>query len=151
MKWGRTINAREALDIAAKSEEEGLVLQPANEMEPQFICSCCGDCCGILSMIKAMPKPAEAVACNYYAQVDPLLCLACGTCEERCQMEAIKLEGTVAAVDGDRCIGCGVCVPTCAAGSIHLVKKKSESVPPKDFESLYQAILDRKKNAAAAQ
>jgi len=144
MDWGRSISAKEALEIAEKSEEEGLVLQPANEQEPQFICSCCGDCCGILGMLKAVPKPAEAVACNFYAKTAPLLCVACGTCLDRCQMEAITLEGDFALIDRDRCIGCGLCVSTCAAGSIRLVKKKNEVVPPKDFEALYQAILDRK-------
>ena len=41
--WGRPISKEQALEIASKNEEEGLVLQPANEQETQFICSCCGD------------------------------------------------------------------------------------------------------------
>ena len=62
MDWGRPISKEQALEIAAKNEEDGLVLQPANEQEAQFICSCCGDCCGILRMAKAMPWPAEVLA-----------------------------------------------------------------------------------------
>ena len=39
--WGRKVDQKEALEIARKSEEEGLVLQPGNEQEPAFMCACC--------------------------------------------------------------------------------------------------------------
>ena len=145
--WGRPIGTEEALQVAAKSEEEGLVLQPANEQEVQFICSCCGDCCGFLRSAKAMPRPAECFASNYFAQGNPDLCEGCGTCSDRCQMEAIALQDDIAVVNRDRCIGCGLCVPTCPSEAMHLVKKEKESVPPKNMEALYEAIMTRKKAA----
>ncbi len=142
--WGRAITKEEALEIAAKNEEDGLVLQPANEQEPEFLCSCCGDCCGILRTAKAMPRPAHVVASNFYAASDPETCTACETCIDRCQMDAVELRDDTAVVNLDRCIGCGVCVPTCPSEAIQLVKKEQEIVPPKDMEALYQAIMDQK-------
>ena len=142
--WGRQITKEEALEIAAKNEEDGLVLQPANEQEPEFLCSCCGDCCGILVTAKMAPRPVDVVASNYYAVSDPELCTACETCIDRCQMDAVALKDDTAAVNLDRCIGCGVCVPTCPSEAIQLVKKEQEIVPPRDMEALYQAIMDQK-------
>lgn len=138
--WGRAISGEEALQIAAQNEEDGLVFQPANEQEARFVCSCCGDCCGILMMAKAMPRPAEIVATNFYAQLDPCLCTGCGICVERCQMGALAVQEDAAVLNRDRCIGCGLCVPKCPADALTLVRKAQELIPPQDMESLYEAM-----------
>jgi len=143
--WGRPISKEEAIEIAAKNENDGLMLQPSNEQEAQFICSCCGDCCGILRLAKAFPRPAEFVATNYYAQVKVDLCNGCGACLERCQMDAIRLENNIATINRDRCIGCGLCVTACAVEAMELMKKQKEQVPPKDMEALYETIMTHKK------
>ena len=139
--WGRVITKEEALGIAAKNEEDGLVLQPGNEQEVQYICSCCGDCCGNLAGLKSVPRPAEFVASNYYARVKTDLCDGCAACVDRCQMEAVAIRDEVAAVNLDRCIGCGLCTSTCPSESIYLVKKENELVPPKDMETMYETIM----------
>jgi NAD-dependent dihydropyrimidine dehydrogenase PreA subunit len=139
--WGRRISREEALTIARKNEEEGLVLQPGNEQEPVFMCACCGDCCGVLSSIKSFPRPADIVVSNYYAQVDTGLCKRHGTCVKRCPMGAVKLEAKAPFIDLGRCIGCGLCVPTCPENAIKLVKKAKETVPPATEEDLNDAIM----------
>jgi NAD-dependent dihydropyrimidine dehydrogenase PreA subunit len=143
--WGRRISQEEAFELARKSEEEGLVLMPGNEQEAAFICACCGDCCGMLSVVKQFPRPADVVASNYYAEVDSELCTGHGTCVERCPMEAVTMEDTVASIALPRCIGCGLCVPTCPENAISLVKKAHEFVPPKTEEDLFDMILADKK------
>ena len=145
--WGRSITKEEALKIAEKNEEEGLILQPANEEDPQFICSCCGDCCGILKAAKAVPRPVDVLASNFYAQVNPDLCQGCSTCVDRCQMQAIQLKNENAAINLDRCVGCGLCVPTCPAEAIHLAKKEKQRIPPKDMDALYESIMTHKRTA----
>ena len=143
--WGRRISQEEALTIARKNEEEGLVLQPGNEQQPVFMCACCGDCCGVLSPIKSFPRPADIVVSNYYAQVSAGLCKGHGTCVKRCPMGAVKIEDKVALIDLGRCIGCGLYVPTCPENAIKLVRKAKEMVPPLTEEDLNNAIMALKK------
>jgi hypothetical protein len=69
-KVGRQITREEALEILKKNEEDGLVLQPSNAQKPDFICSCCGCCCGILRLHKAIPNPVGIWATNFHARVN---------------------------------------------------------------------------------
>jgi electron transport complex protein RnfB len=50
----------------------------------------------------------------------------------------------VATINLDRCIGCGNCVVMCASGAVQLRRKKEETVPPKDAETLYRMIMAKK-------
>lgn len=146
--WGRAITKEEALAILAQSEKEGLVLQPSNEQEPQFVCACCGCCCGILEMMRIMPRPADFAATNFYAVLDDEACNGCGVCARRCQMGALQIKNKKAHLDVGKCIGCGLCVTTCKTKALRLVKKRVETVPPKTTEDLYDAIMDGKKGLA---
>ncbi len=124
---GRFVTQEEALSIIDACDAAGLVPQPFVSQDAGGMCNCCGDCCGILRSIKLHPKPAEKVLSNYYAAVDADACSACGTCVERCQMEAVKIEGEdTARIDRDRCIGCGLCVTTCPSEAMAL-RQKPES------------------------
>jgi len=132
---GRPIDQEEALAILAQAEKEGLVLQPGNSKDSNNICMCCGCCCGILTNIKRHPRPASLVASAFVAALDVETCAGCGTCEGRCQMEAIHLVDGQAALDLDRCIGCGLCVTTCPTESLSLMRKPKAEQPyvPKDL------------------
>jgi len=143
---GRELSKEEALDIIMKNEEENLVLQPSNAQGPDFICSCCGCCCGILRLHRAIPKPVDIWATNFYAEVDPELCTGCGTCEESCQTGAIKLdeEEGISVVDLDRCLGCGLCVASCPDEAVELRKKALEIIPPQTGEDMVEVIMSRK-------
>ena len=132
-----------------QAEEEGLVLQPGNTQRPGFICACCGDCCGVLSSAKLFPKPAQLFAVNYYAEIDKELCIECGICIDRCQMEAIREgEGDYNIVNLDRCIGCGLCATSCTEEAITLHRKSKTINPPKNNKELYKKILLKKSNPA---
>jgi ferredoxin len=130
---GRKIDADEAEAILKAAQDAGFVTQPATAQNPGGMCSCCGDCCGVLGSLKLYPRPAEMVLANYAAVNDPEACVGCGTCLERCQMDAITLEdGGTARVLEHRCIGCGLCVTTCPSGSLRLDPKPEalRQVPP---------------------
>jgi H+/Na+-translocating ferredoxin:NAD+ oxidoreductase subunit B len=144
---GRAIGKAEALAIARLNEADGLVLQPSNTQKVDFVCACCGCCCGMLTMQKRLPKPLEFWATNFHASVDADLCTACGTCVERCQVDAVTVDEAqgVSTLDLDRCIGCGNCVVTCPTGAMTLVKNDSEAVPPQDTEHLYETLMANKK------
>jgi len=143
---GRQINKGEALEILRKNEEEGLVLQPSNAQGPDFICSCCGCCCGILKRLKAVPNPVDFWATNFYAELNPELCTACGICVERCQTGAMKLDDKeeMPGVDLTRCLGCGLCVASCPVEAIELRKKEREIVPPPTGEEMMEVIMANK-------
>jgi Pyruvate/2-oxoacid:ferredoxin oxidoreductase delta subunit len=138
---GQSLTREETFRLLEQAEKEGRILQPENTQDPQFICFCCGCCCGVLTSAKLFPKPAELFHSNYYADVDAELCTACETCAERCQMEAIALDDEVSKVDLDRCIGCGVCVSTCPSGAVSLQIKEKASEPPKNTELMYRQIM----------
>jgi len=121
---GRPIDQEEALSILDLANDAGLVLQPGNSQKANFICCCCGDCCGVLRNLKQHPQPSSVLASAFFAQVDEDLCTSCGICEMRCQMDALDFENFVAEVILDRCIGCGLCVTTCPTEAIVLMRKE---------------------------
>jgi Na+-translocating ferredoxin:NAD+ oxidoreductase subunit B len=143
---GRMIARDEALSILEQNQKEGMVLQPSNTKKADFICSCCGCCCGMLEFQKRIPKPIDYWASNYYAKVDAT-CEGCGVCETRCQVGAVRVstEEMTANIDLDRCIGCGLCVTSCPNHSIELVKKPIETMPPQSREELFDIIMAHKK------
>jgi NAD-dependent dihydropyrimidine dehydrogenase PreA subunit len=144
---GRKITRDEAMSIIEQNQKEGLVLQPSNTKMAEFICSCCGCCCGLLAMHKILPKPLDFWATNFHAVVDKNTCKGCGICEESCQVGAVSIskKERYAVVKLDRCIGCGVCVTKCPTESISLFKKPKEVIPPQTREDLIDFIMDRKK------
>lgn len=146
---GREIDKNEAMKILEQNQKDGLVLQPSNTEKAEFICSCCGCCCGMLRMQKTLPKPVDFWASNFHAAVNFDNCSGCGTCEKRCQVGAAKVseESSIASVDLNRCIGCGVCVPTCPTGAISLQKKPKEVKPPETREELHEIIMSHKKGS----
>ena len=147
----REITKEEAYKILEKAEEDGLVLQPGNSQRPMSICTCCGCCCGVLTSQKQLPELSHFFATNFYAEVDPDLCVGCGICEDRCNLDAITIEDDIAQVDKGRCIGCGVCVPTCTSEAMKLIKKEEETLPPKNTYSTYVTIMDKKAELARAE
>jgi Pyruvate/2-oxoacid:ferredoxin oxidoreductase delta subunit len=140
---GREISRDDAMSIIEQNQSQGLVLQPSNTQKAEFICSCCGCCCGMLRTHKNLPKPLEFWASNFYAAVDKATCVGCGACSKHCQVAAVSVskKKQPAVVDRDRCIGCGVCVPGCPTQSITLVKKPAEVRPPKTREDLHEIIM----------
>jgi ferredoxin len=144
---GREVTREEALAVLEANQEDGLVLQPANARRPEFICSCCGCCCGMLSIQKRLPHPSDFWSSSYFAEVSAEACAQCGTCVSRCQVNAVTLSGPAgeAVVNRDRCIGCGLCVTTCPGEALRLVRKEGEPAPPADEEALCDEIMANKK------
>ncbi|MHC1729047.1 MAG: ATP-binding protein [Syntrophobacteraceae bacterium] len=143
----REITREEALAIIEQNQKDGLVLQPSNTEQADFICSCCGCCCGMLGMHKVLPKPIDFWATNFHAQVDTSLCDGCGACAKRCQVGAVGVAAKKqpAAVNLDRCIGCGLCVPICPQKAMSLMENPTKVTPPKTREDLYDTIMANKK------
>jgi ferredoxin len=148
---GREVTRDEVLAILRQNEDDGLVLQPANARHPEFVCSCCGCCCGMLSMQKSLPHPVDFWTSNFLAEVDGAVCSHCGKCVSRCQVNAVTLPRAKgpARINASRCIGCGLCVSTCPSQAVHLSKRVPETIPPETEEDLYAEIAAKKKGAWA--
>jgi len=129
--------------VLAKAEEDGLIHCSSNHAgDKNFICNCCGCCCKALAHITKYGNPKAIVRSNYYAIKDQETCTSCGTCVERCQVNAILIENNYTIIDRDKCIGCGLCVSTCPTGSITMVHKspqEASAIFASDIEML-QAI-----------
>ncbi len=144
--YGREITSNEALKILDQAHDVGLVCSPSNDQKGFVICNCCGCCCEILSSLKKIPKPSSIVASNYFTEVDADSCTGCETCLDRCQMDAITMEGGIATIDLDYCIGCGLCVTTCPSEALALKRKEEPEVivPPANAFELYREIGEKR-------
>ena len=145
---GRQIDKNEALQILELNQKQGLVLQPSNTQKVDFICSCCGCCCGMLGLHKTLPEPLDFWSTNHYAILKVDACNGCGICEKRCQVGAIKVESDnrMAEIDRSLCIGCGLCVAGCPTNAIHLRKRPVQVTPPQTREELYDIIQANKQS-----
>ena len=72
---------------------------------------------------------------NYYASVSAKRCSGCGTCVERCQVNAVSIDDGlgVSSVNLGRCIGCGNCVVYCPSEAMSLLKKEKEIGSSRQF------------------
>lgn len=126
---GRSISRSEVFDILHQAEDAGLVLQAANARDVVYICTCCGCCCGVLRSLKNDPRPASRASSPFIAEIHPDSCSGCGTCLDRCQMDALSIIEEKCHLNTDRCIGCGLCVTTCPSGSLSLQRKPESEQP----------------------
>ena len=128
---GREVSKDEAKQILLKAEEDGLIHCSTNSAgNKAFICNCCGCCCKSLASVTKYGNLQGVISSNYYATRDEDTCTDCGTCVERCQVNAIRSEDEHTIIEKELCIGCGLCASTCPTGSITMVRKSPEEASP---------------------
>ena len=143
------VSKEEALRLLAEADRLGLVHVATNVAGGwEFICHCCGCCCQFLRALTEWDAGSSVVS-NYRAVVDLSACSGCGTCVERCQVEAIALDEDVAVVDAERCIGCGVCATGCPEEAVTLERLPEARItpPPADLEAWGEERLRRRDSA----
>ncbi len=139
--FGRMISKEEARRILDLAEEAGLVHCSSNMgKHVDFICNCCVCHCPILQTIKSSVMPSAGAASGYLAMVDESSCTGCGECVERCQMEALEMEGDLVKRDAVRCIGCGLCVSTCPTGALSMIPRIDRPHTPWDRKELNETM-----------
>ena len=101
------------------------------------ICNCCSCCCGAMQAHRhGTPMLASS---GYAARVDPELCVACGTCIELCQFDALSTSNDTAVVDAARCMGCGICASGCPQAAVHLERDAAKGEPLEARELITRA------------
>jgi len=137
----RRITQAEAMDLLAAEHARGHVQHAffKDAMLGRFyaICNCCSCCCGAMQAQRhGVPMLASS---GYVAEVDPSECIACGSCQERCQFGAISVNG-YAVIDAAACMGCGVCVSQCPQEAMSLVRDERRGVPLELDELMREAM-----------
>jgi len=134
--FARMISKEEALKILKEAEEQGLVHKAYHPFgnvskDETSVCNCCKDCCGTFELWKNGVLPMVN-ATNYLAKTDEDLCVGCGTCVEKCPVDAIELNDDGKAERNENwCIGCGICAHFCPEGAISLLEgQRTVFVPP---------------------
>ncbi len=144
-KWGKRIDVDQALKILDRAEDLGLVLTSLNTQELEVLCCCCSCCCPSLRFTKLLPRPADLIPPHYQSEINAELCVSCGTCIERCQMDAIKEGEDVSETIDGRCIGCGNCVPTCPEQAISMVANPDRKAPPKTMTEMFKQVGEERR------
>ncbi|MFX1437642.1 MAG: indolepyruvate ferredoxin oxidoreductase subunit alpha, partial [Promethearchaeota archaeon] len=121
--FAKSISKERALEVCREAENHGLVHKafhvhsdPKRDLEA--VCNCCKCCCGIFQLYHRGVTPYHTVS-SYIAEVFED-CIGCGTCIEKCPIEALNIVDEHAVVDEAKCIGCGVCTQLCPENAIHL-------------------------------
>ena len=140
--YGKELSKEEALETIRRAEEEGLIHFVDNcQDEIQHNCNCCSCCCWNVMPIKRGLVPRDYIMATYYLRTtDQDECTGCSQCAEDCPLEIITMENDLPVIDEDICIGCGVCLRHCPSGAAGL-KRKDNSVPFKDFNTLHRAAI----------
>ena len=133
-KVGREITLEEALERLQKSVEDGFVIQRMNTKEAETVCSCHGDCCGILKYWKSVGSSGRTYnnISHYTLEVTTENCLQCGLCADRCPMAVITMDEETGypVITGDPCVVCGQCAYICPTQSRLLVPKPEGTYVP---------------------
>jgi NAD-dependent dihydropyrimidine dehydrogenase PreA subunit len=134
--FARRQSREELVALVKKCEEYGLVHNMNNFLGDNIVmCNCCGCCCGFLVRMKKYRGLKQVAGSNFLASVDQESCIGCGDCLERCQMDALEMEGETVRVIEEHCIGCGNCISACPSESLSLVRC-SETRPPEKPEKI---------------
>lgn len=142
--FGRKITKEEAYKVLDRAEEEGLVhLSDNSQKRINFICNCCGCCCGLLAGITKLNKPQSVATSHFVVDIDADTCAACGACVDRCHFGALTVNET-AELDPEKCLGCGLCNIACPTESMSMKRREELHEPQRNFRELMTAILQEK-------
>ena len=142
---GRKITPEEAIKIIKEADDSGLVHAGANSKHLSNICNCCPCCCvSMKGMTQFGQDKQKFMNAIFESIIDQELCVACGTCVERCPVKAISVE-EVAIVDRNLCLGCGLCVSVCPEEAISLKLREDLNEPFERVLEMGAAILEGKR------
>lgn len=121
---GTPVTKQQTIDYIDEVVELGLIPTTGNSMDGPFgiMCMCCGCCCSNVRGRTVWGDNPTAVRPSNYLPRASEDCVQCGTCEDRCFLDAIAIddEKERAVADPEKCIGCGVCAIGCPEEALKL-------------------------------
>jgi ferredoxin len=153
-RFGRAIDATEALDILADARGRGLVQIADNvQHKPAYLCNCCGCCCEQLRSISKYGLRGVNPS-GFEARAELARCAGCSRCARACPVGAIEMvphrvesaprAGLRPKVRLERCIGCGVCAGACHQQAMALTPREKRPLVPKDsVEKALRMAIER--------
>jgi ferredoxin len=143
--FGRRASVDELLDTLKKAEDSGLVHIGDNVLDQTtFLCNCCGCCCGFLQGITKHHIKHAVTTTHFIGKPNFDECNGCEECKDRCQINAIRMEGDYPVVDEEFCLGCGVCAHFCPSGAMKMVEREKKIIPPKTYKELMVRLMKEK-------
>ncbi len=134
-EFAKRYSKQELLALLERCEEKGLVHNINNFLGDNIVlCNCCGCCCNFLVRMKHYRGLKQVAGSNFVAVADQETCIGCGDCLDRCQMDALEMEGETVRVIEEYCIGCGNCISACPSESLSLVRCLEVQPPEKPEE-----------------
>jgi len=120
---GKRVTKEQALAYIDEVVTLGLIPTTANSVEGphNLMCMCCGCCCSNVRGRTRWDNPTAVRPANFIPEASDD-CTLCGTCVDRCFLDALSLDEDAekAVVDPEKCIGCGVCAVTCPQEALRL-------------------------------
>jgi len=125
----KSATREEIRKLTMEASEVGLVHCTDNQAEnTSILCACCECCCGMIGGLTRLDNPRALASANFISKVNEELCVACGTCRERCKFEAIEVNDN-AEMNPEKCVGCGLCAVTCPEDALSIVRLEREVIP----------------------
>ena len=146
---GKQVTREQAIQYLDQAVESGLIPTTDNYIaDPHsIICLCCGCCCSNVRGRTRWDNPTAVLPSNFLPVANDD-CILCGTCVERCYLDALSLdeEEGKPVVDPEKCIGCGVCTITCPEDALKLHRHERLGKPfatPMEFFATVAKDNDR--------
>jgi len=126
----RALTRKQAIENLHMAARAGLVHTVSNSKHGNhYICNCCTCSCGLLRGMADLGIANVVARSAFVNRVDPDLCMACETCVDYCQFQALVLFEGLMGVDEIRCVGCGICVQACPEGALSLIRRPEQELP----------------------
>jgi NAD-dependent dihydropyrimidine dehydrogenase PreA subunit len=113
------IDKDRAKGIVEKADKKGLM----HTVNPNGICSCCGDCCYLFRSQARRDSSGFWPKTEQIIGYDPEKCIQCGACIGRCNFDVFTMKDGYIASDISKCVGCGLCANTCPTKSLKLKER----------------------------
>ncbi len=131
----RQITKEECREIMEYCRDEGMVFHTTWTKDPDVICNCHRDICGILSTYRELGDAmADFNTCenlsHYDFEYDKDVCIQCGLCMAQCPVECITMDDEGYPQRKASCVRCGQCGIVCPQGARKLSLRDLTNVTP---------------------